>query len=454
MPQHKSVIIQCLQITTLVAVIPILIWAYPTGALHGKTTAPGDQPGKACTQCHIGSTLNGGGGSVSIAFPNGFTYTPGQTQTLTVTVTDALAVAYGFQMTARADTNPSTTQAGNFTPTDVQKVICSDDSTAPADGCPNNGLEWIDQATPYPTNSFTVQWTPPATNIGNVQLYIAANAAQEGRVGDIYSADYVLVAPPLTSGGAAPIVTSGGAVNGASFGPGIQSRSFVSIFGSNFTTADPTHWDGSISADGVFPTTLTGVTVSIDGKPAPISYVDSGQINVLAPANATTGSVNVIVSNAYGSSDPIPVIMNASSPAFFTFSPDGGRYIAAQIALPTNPTTYEYLAPDGFFGSSTASRPAKSGDIIVLYGTGFGPTTPAVDPTLIFSGAAPTANPVSVTIGGQTAQVQFAGISGAGLYQLNVVVPQGVSDGDQPVVATTSDGQSTSTQSVYITVQQ
>lgn len=456
MTPSKS-IIQFLQAAVLLAIIPILAFAFPFGASHGKTTAPGDKPGIACTQCHTGTALNGGGGNVSVAFPNGLSYIPGQTQILTVTINDSAATEYGFQMTARVDTSPAAQQAGNFTSTDVQKVICNDDTTAPASGCANNGIEWINQATPYlsPTNSFTIQWTAPSANVGNVHIYIAANAAQGGPqpLGDyIYSAEYVLVPPPLSSGGTPPSVNPGGVVNAASSAAGIQSGSFVSIFGTNFTTASSTHWDGSIT-DGVFPTTLAGVTVSIDGKPAPISYVDPTQINVLAPADAATGSVNVVVSNAYGSSGPTPAQSGAASPGFFTFSPENGRYIAAQIALPGNPTTYEYLGPAGLLGSSTASSPAKAGDVIVLYGTGFGPTTPAVDPTLIFSGAAPTTNPVTVTIGGQPAQVQFAGISGAGLYQLNVVVPQGLSNGDQPVVAATSDGKAT-TQQVYIAVLQ
>jgi uncharacterized protein (TIGR03437 family) len=74
------------------------------------------------------------------------------------------------------------------------------------------------------------------------------------------------------------------------------------------------------------------------------------------------------------------------------------------------------------------------GEVIELYGTGFGPTAPAVDPSKVFSGAAPTSTPVSVTIGGQPAKVLFAGLSGAGLYQINVVVPT-VAAGDQPVTA-------------------
>lgn len=450
----KKVGIRTAQTGVLMGLFAVLAWAYSHGPSHGKTTAPGDQPGLACTQCHTGTPLNGGGGGVSVAFPYGLNYLPGETQTFTVTINDP-AIEYGFQMTARADYDPANVQAGNFTADSVQKVICATDEVKTGDACANNGIQWIEQATPYAgnQNSFTVQWTAPAENIGNVHIYIAANAANGGPhslADHIYSADYVLVAPP-GSGGAAPVIAENGVVNGGSFADGVQPGSFVSIFGSNFTSAEPAYWDGAIT-DGVFPTTLSGVTVSIDGRPAPISYVDASQINVLAPAAAGTGVVNVVVSNEYGSSDPFPVQLSAEAPAFFTFAPGGGKYIAAQIALPGDPTVYEYLAPPGLLGDGTVSSPAEPGDIIVLYGTGFGPTDPAVDSTLIFNGAAPTVSPVSVTIGGRPAQVQFAGISGAGLYQLNVVVPPDVPPGDQPVVATTWDGVATS-QQVFIAVE-
>ena len=75
------------------------------------------------------------------------------------------------------------------------------------------------------------------------------------------------------------------------------------------------------------------------------------------------------------------------------------------------------------------------GETVVLFGVGFGPTNPLVRAGAVFSGAAPTVNPVTVTVGGVPATVTFAGITSAGLYQLNVVVP-GVSSGDQAVVAT------------------
>src|SRR5579871_2260760 len=84
------------------------VWAFPSGPPHGFTIAPGDKPGIACTQCHVGTPLNGGGGSVHVAFANRLTYTPGQAQNFTVIINDAVAATYGFEMSARLESDPST----------------------------------------------------------------------------------------------------------------------------------------------------------------------------------------------------------------------------------------------------------------------------------------------------------------------------------------------------------
>ena len=73
--------------------------------------------------------------------------------------------------------------------------------------------------------------------------------------------------------------------------------------------------------------------------------------------------------------------------------------------------------------------------MIILWGTGFGPANPAVPAGQVFSGANPLANTVTVTVGGQTAQVDFAGVVGAGLLQINVHVPSSINNGDAAVVA-------------------
>jgi uncharacterized protein (TIGR03437 family) len=91
--------------------------------------------------------------------------------------------------------------------------------------------------------------------------------------------------------------------------------------------------------------------------------------------------------------------------------------------------------------------------VISLWGTGFGPTTPSVPAGILFSGAAPlsASGQIGIAFGNIPAVVQFAGLSEAGLYQFNVVVPE-VPDGDQPITA--QIGGVPTQQPVYLTIQQ
>ena len=76
-------------------------------------------------QCHVGTAINGGGGSVKVTFPGGATYAPGVKQHLVVTIADPTARIWGFQLTARPSSDPKT-QAGSFTSTDrFTAVVCS-----------------------------------------------------------------------------------------------------------------------------------------------------------------------------------------------------------------------------------------------------------------------------------------------------------------------------------------
>jgi hypothetical protein len=277
-------------------------WAFPFGPPDGFTIAPGDKPGIACTQCHTGTPLNGGGGSVRVQFPSGLTYSPGVPQTLTILINDAVAATYGFEMSARLESGPSTQQAGSFTPGQNQKVVCSDNNIEPATGCGGNGIQWIEHTQPSLTNTISVPWTPPVAGSGNVHLYVSANATNGDNTprGDhIYAIDYVLT-PASNAATGIPVID--GIANGTSGSKTLEAGSWVTIMGTNLAAA-PTTWDNAIIGN-VFPTTLGGVTVAIDGRPAPISFVNQTQINALVPATATLGNVSVVVSNQVGSSAP------------------------------------------------------------------------------------------------------------------------------------------------------
>jgi virginiamycin B lyase len=232
----------------------------------------------------------------------------------------------------------------------------------------------------------------------------------------------------------------------------IQSNAWVTIYGSNLApTGSGRGWGEQDIVNGKLPLSLDGVSVTINGKPAYVEYISPTQVNVLAPDDAATGRVNVIVANGGSDSTAFSAEVQTYSPAFFTFSPPNQRYIAA-IILGGPGGAFDYLAPSGSVGAGGSSRPAMGGEIVELYATGFGPTNPISPDGQVFSGAYETATPVTVTIGGLKATVAWAGLVSPGLIQLNVTVPAGLSTEDAAVVATVGGVQSQS--DVFIPVQQ
>ncbi len=164
--------------------------------------------------------------------------------------------------------DPANTGAGDFTPSQpAQWVECENGTEKLHTSCGGNNLQFINQNAPYGTNVISVDWTAPATDIGPVGIYIAANAANgNGREsGDhIYTASYT-----LTVAGSAPkpSVPQGGAVAASAFGGGntISPGAFLEIYGQNLST-DTSDWSGSFQGTAA-PTKLKGVSVTVQGSP-------------------------------------------------------------------------------------------------------------------------------------------------------------------------------------------
>ncbi len=238
-----------------------------------------------------------------------------------------------------------------------------------------------------------------------------------------------------------PAIAPSGVVSGASFQTGIVPNSWVTIYGTNLSTVT----DFWTIDNGQFPTQLDGVSVSIGGQPAYVEFVSPGQINVLAP-NIAAGPVQVTVTNSMGTSQSASATAALDGPAFFLWD-----YTYA-VATYTN---YSYAAKNGAIGGVT-TVPAAPGDVLILWGTGFGPTNPAAKPgqEVPSSGLYSTVNPVTVKIGGIDATVYGSVLSPgfAGLYQIAVQVPTSAPDGDLPIVATVNGVSSPAT--TLLTVQQ
>jgi uncharacterized protein (TIGR03437 family) len=283
-------------------------------------------------------------------------------------------------------------------------------------------------------NMYVAGYTPQPglpTTAGAFQPAIPGTANYHGFIAKIQPSASV---PAITA--------SGGVGSGASFQAGIVPNSWISIVGSNLASQTDS-WTNAV-VNGTLPESLDGVKVSVGGLPAYIAYISPGLINVLAP-NVGTGNVSVTVTNSSGVSSPVTAVVQAFQPAFFQW----GSYAVATRA------DYSLAVKNGTFPGAT-TVPAKPGDTIILWGTGFGPTTPpAPVGVAVPSGTTyNTANAVTVTVGGVTANVFGAALASgaAGLYQVAITIPTTLANGDYPIVA--SVGGAPSPSSTLITVQQ
>ena len=220
-------------------------------------------------------------------------------------------------------------------------------------------------------------------------------------------------------------------MNGASFLPGIAPGTWITVRGTNLSGTTRT-WTSSDFSGSNLPTQLDGVSVTVNGKPAYVYFISPGQLNVLAPGDTTQGPVPVQVTTFQGKSNVINAVEASLSPALFTFSQQGGKYLAAVRA------DGAYLGPANLI-PGLATVPAKLGDTILLFGTGFGPTAPPVQIGQIVN-SAPLPG-VTIRIGGVTVTPQFAGVVTPGVYQFNLVVPS-VPNGDNTVVVEIGSGSS------------
>jgi uncharacterized protein (TIGR03437 family) len=184
--------------------------------------------------------------------------------------------------------------------------------------------------------------------------------------------------------------------------------------------------------NGDFPTTLGGTSVKINNKPAYIYYASPGLIDVQAPDDTNTGTVPVVVTTGAGSTTST-VTLGQFGPSLCVV---GGKYVAGVIVRSDGSGsqgggTYDFLGPTGT-SLGYATKAAKAGDAIELYGVGFGPTSPAiVSGKVLAPGQYGMASiPITLIINGVSVTPSFAGITEAGLFQLNFTVPAGLGSGN------------------------
>jgi uncharacterized protein (TIGR03437 family) len=225
-------------------------------------------------------------------------------------------------------------------------------------------------------------------------------------------------------------ITPGGVVPIYSSSTTIQPGSWVSIYGSNLAS-------GIVNWNGNFPTNLGNTTVTINGKNAYLYFLAPTQIDVQAPDDTATGPVPVVVTTPAGTATST-VTLGQFGPAFCVI---GGKYVAGIIVRNDGSGTqgggtYDFIGPAGnSLGFTTV--PVKSGDVVELFGVGFGPTDPPIPAgAVVPPGQYGTAtSPVTMLINGIAVTPAFVGITEAGTFQINLTIPPAVGTGDLTIVA-------------------
>jgi uncharacterized protein (TIGR03437 family) len=283
----------------------------------------------------------------------------------------------------------------------------------------------------------------PTSNLTPATLNVVLNAAQVVTLAPGTYSGTIMVSLPGVPGatqnvtvnltvtaGPTPVVLS--VTNAGSLQPGaISPGEIITIFGNNIGPITPaTGTAFQLTAAGTVPTTLAGVTVTINNVKAPLIFVSPIQINAIVPyevAGQTTANVVISLNDATSTGTPVQVVPTA--PSIFTLSQNG----SGQGAI---------LNQNGSVNGT--SNPAAKGSIIQIFGTGEGQLVPAVQ-TGCLSGPTlplpkPVATPITVTIGGQPATpVTYAGEAPTlvcGVIQIDATVPTNIGSGPQTVVVT------------------
>ncbi|HUA83172.1 MAG TPA: Ig-like domain-containing protein [Bryobacteraceae bacterium] len=352
----------------------------------------------------------------SISSGNAQSGAPGTSLTLAIEVTDA-------------NGNPVGGVTVNFTVTSGSATLSAPSAVTSGDGVASvqvtlgsmpGPVTIAAAATGLTPATFNLTVTPPATPVPQITVLEGSGFST----------------PPVLGLSTGAIAT----VKGTNFG---GPATFVSVGAGDLV-------------NGNVPVNFQGICVTVGGTRAPIDGASATQVNFQAPVLSGTSTSVVVIAGCDGpnplQSAPATIAVQAETPEFFYFqnNSNGQNPVAATDSL----SGALLASPALFPGSGIVA--AQPGEYVTIYGTGFGPTSPAVAPGTFFAQLAPVSAAVTVTLGGTTlpaANVQYAGLTpnSPGLYQLNILLPADTPSGDLPLVITV--GGASSSAGAYLTVQ-
>ena len=311
------------------------------------------------------------------------------------------------------------------------RVRVSDDCGEPMLAGPSNevrvDLEGAGEPPMFLSHIENGRWdaTVTATLPANVVVNVTATDGTRGLSGQASTAATIdeAIADP-------PAIFADGIRQAASFASQpLAPGSFVTIFGTALSQPASDQGGGAVAVP--LPETLAATSVFVAGAtPAPMVFALGSQLNIILPfeQDPNAGPVDVLILRGSTPSAPFELQIAPAEPGIFTIGSAGvGEGVVQDAAF--------RLVSRQIPGARPGVSP---GDVVIIYATGLG----AVNPPVLSGTASPAsplavvANEVRVEIGGQNAQIGFAGLTPAfvSLYQLNVVIPPGLAPGDAEIV--------------------
>ena len=247
---------------------------------------------------------------------------------------------------------------------------------------------------------------------------LSANSYLNARTYALAGGGYLL--PSGTSAPTGPVIFSGGIVNAASYVAGVAPGAWISIFGTNLA-ASTTVATAANLVDGYLPASLGGTSVTIDGKPAYLTYVGArADRRASAQRSGPPATSPLTITNASGSV-AAAVAMQARLSGPCSPRPARRRTIALAVRLSDG------VLVDG------ATVAATAGNLLAIYATGLDGIAAAQTPGLVFTGTYSAASLPSATVGGTAVTISSCDLVGTGVYRIVLTVP-GLPAGTYPLI--------------------
>ena len=411
-------------------------------------------PGESCTQCHRNGTLDSPSAMVEILVDGSsaseYAYTPGETVSLVLNFTDTQAKRLGFLVMARSGAPvssdsevicgtggtmaPGTSSAGT-----TVKVRNGTSIRRKPQPCGDllNDIWWATQT--MPTNgtsaSWEVAWTLPAESVGTITVVFMGNGGNGvGTSGDNILTRVLTVEPAAPA--EPPAITGGGDVLA---GLGVEDETaqgapgaIASVIGTDFVNSGLTS-SSTLDDSGKLGTVVDGTCVEVGGMHrAPLLQVSPERVTFQIPSDTGLGASSVKVIRGCDTDDEtesnsVDFTVAAVRPVIFQYSDDTAGLAALRQSL-------ALVAPAGSV-EGTRTRPAIAGDVVNLFGTGFGSVDPAHATGEVASELRPLETSALRVMLGETeldaANVHYAGAAPyfAGVHQLILEIPENASTG-------------------------